>query len=91
MNARDEHAVVHEVERHPQFHSANEHHITHAGFTWCMEFFTWLDGPRWHPPTDSVEGRFEKTDDPATCLLCIGEARFPLTEHARITGRRGAR
>jgi len=71
-NARDEHGIVHEIEFGPTYHAANPNHITKAGFTWCMAFFTWVDGPRWHPPTDGIEGRFEKTDEHATCLECIG-------------------
>jgi hypothetical protein len=72
VNARGPDGLVHEVEKYPQLHSANPNHVTHAGFTWCMEFFTWVDGPRFHVPADSVEARFEKTEDAPNCLGCVG-------------------
>lgn len=71
MSARDEHGLVHEVERFPRLHLTQDHLLESAGFTWCMQFFTWVDGPRWHPPSDQIEGRFEQTSDPPTCLYCV--------------------
>lgn len=72
VNARDEHGVVHDVERQPRYDPVDGQHVVSAGFTWCMWLFTWRDGPRWHPPTDTLEGRFEKTEDAPNCLECVG-------------------
>lgn len=72
MNARSDDGLVHEIEKLPKLHPANEHHVTQAGFTWCMLFFTWIDGPRFHVPADGCEARLEKTEDVPTCLECIG-------------------
>lgn len=71
MNARDEHGLVHEVEKFPELSPTYEYQLEKAGFTWCMQLFTWADGPRWHPPSDQVEGRLEQTSDPPTCLYCV--------------------
>lgn len=71
MNARDEYGIVHEVDKQPKTHADNENHLVQGGFTWCMQFFTWVDGPRWHPPSDQVEGRFERVDEHPTCLTCV--------------------
>lgn len=72
MNARDDNGLVHEVDKYPKTHPINEAHLTQAGFTWCMIFFSWVGGPRFHPISDTVESRLAQTEDHPTCLECIG-------------------
>jgi len=72
VNARCEDGLVHSCEKHPTLHPANRDHCTRAGFTWCLIFFTWIDGPRFHPESDNVESRLTKTDDFVTCIACLG-------------------
>ena len=68
MNARDEHGLVHEVDKFPLEQYGV---VARAGFTWCMWLFTWTNGPRYHPTSDQVEGRLEQTEDHPTCLECV--------------------
>ncbi len=71
VNARDADGLVHSCERFPELHAANAAHCTAPGFTWCMAIFTWVDGPRFHPVTDEIELRLERTSEHVTCFECI--------------------
>lgn len=70
-NALDDNGIVHSCEMVPQTHPANERHITRAGFTWCLMFFTWRDEGRFHPPEDGAEYRLARSEAPTSCLKCI--------------------
>lgn len=72
-NARSDDGLVHGCERLPAFAPATVYTaaVRAAGFTWCMLFFTWKDGPRFHPPEDGAESRLERTSDHVTCFKCM--------------------
>lgn len=70
-NARSEDGLVHSLEKTVVTHPANDQHVVQAGFTWCLVYFTWKGGPRYHSPGDNIERKLEPTDDPVTCLKCM--------------------
>jgi hypothetical protein len=70
-NVRCSDGLVHSCELEPKTHPANDAHVTKAGYTWCMMFFTWRDGPRFYPLEDGAEYRLERTDAHVTCFRCI--------------------
>lgn len=70
--ALDEDGVVHSLEKTPIYSTKHGYtQVDKAGFTWCMLFFTWKDGPRLHPLFDRAELQLTQTLEHPTCLTCI--------------------